>query len=86
MAVEPPATHLFILRVWQEQLPDGRLEWRGKLQHPETNQTRHFRDWPALVPLLLATIRQGEEAALRQESEPDAQRPRLDGDREEPPP
>jgi hypothetical protein len=80
--MEPPATHLLILRIWQEQLPDGRLEWRGKLQHPETNQTRHFRDWPALVPLLLASIRIGEEAAVRQGTAADAHRPQLDDDPE----
>jgi hypothetical protein len=51
-------TQLFILRLWQEQLADGSIEWRGKLHHPQTNETRYFRDWPALIPLLLLMLRQ----------------------------
>lgn len=49
---------LFVLRLWRVQLPDGRFEWRGRLQHPQTNEIRHFRDWPALIPSLLAMLRE----------------------------
>ena len=51
----PP--QLFVLRLWRVQLPDGRFEWRGRLQHAQTNEIRHFRDWPALIPSLLAMLR-----------------------------
>lgn len=54
--IETPP-QLFILRLWQVHLPDGRFEWRGRLQHPQTNEIRHFRDWPALIPSLLAMLR-----------------------------
>ncbi len=49
---------LFILRLWSEQLPDGRIEWRGKLHHTQSNETRYFRDWAALIPLLFMMLRQ----------------------------
>jgi hypothetical protein len=51
----PP--QLFVLRLWQVRLSDGRFEWRGRLQHAQTNEIRHFRDWPALIPSLLAMLR-----------------------------
>lgn len=51
----PP--QLFVLRLWRVHLPDGRFEWRGRLQHAQTNEIRHFRDWPALIPSLLAMLR-----------------------------
>ncbi|MBL1129226.1 MAG: hypothetical protein D8M54_12045 [Chloroflexi bacterium] len=50
----PP--QLFVLRLWQTLLPDGRREWRGRLHHAQTNETRYFRDWPALIPSLLAML------------------------------
>ena len=54
--IESPP-QLFVLRLWQVRLPDGRFEWRGRLQHAQTNEIRHFRDWPALIPSLLAMLR-----------------------------
>jgi hypothetical protein len=49
---------LFVLRLWPVQLPDGRVEWRGRLHHAQTNETRYFRDWPALIPSLLVMLRE----------------------------
>jgi hypothetical protein len=54
----PP--QLFVLRLWQVPLDNGRFEWRGRLQHAQTNEIRHFRDWPALIPSLLAMLRDVE--------------------------
>jgi hypothetical protein len=51
-----PESHLFTLRLWGEEDADGRIQWRGKLQHVMSGQTRHFRDWPALIPLLLSML------------------------------
>ena len=51
----PP--QLFVLRLWRVHLPDGRFEWRGRLHHTQTNEIRHFRDWPALIPSLLVMLR-----------------------------
>jgi len=55
--IETPP-QLFVLRLWPVQLSDGRLEWRGRLHHAQTDKTRYFRDWPALIPLLLAMLRE----------------------------
>ena len=45
-------THLFTLRLWAEALGDGQIEWRGKVQHVLSGQTRYFRDWDALIAYL----------------------------------
>ena len=45
-------THLFTLRMWPEALGDGQIEWRGKVQHVLSGQTRYFRDWEALIAYL----------------------------------
>jgi hypothetical protein len=51
---------LFIVRLWPEPLDDETIEWRGKLHHVQTNEVRYFRDWPALLPTLLAMLRQAD--------------------------
>lgn len=53
-----PPPQVFVLRLWQAPLANGRYEWRGRLQHAQTNEIRHFRDWPALIPSLLAMLRE----------------------------
>ena len=45
----PLHNHLFTLRVWQADSGEGQMEWRGKLQHVVSGQTRYFRDWPTLI-------------------------------------
>ncbi len=47
-----PGSFLFTLRVWPEMLGGGRAEWRGKVQHVTSGETRYFRDWPSLVAFL----------------------------------
>lgn len=58
----PP--QLFVLRLWPVQLGDGRMEWRGRLHHAQTNETRYFRDWPALIPSLLAMLPPADQSPL----------------------
>lgn len=43
---------LFMLRVWLEDLGDGRSEWRGRVQQVSSGDARYFRDWPTLVACL----------------------------------
>jgi len=47
---DPPAhgSHLFMLRIWPEELGHGQTEWRAKVQHVSSGEARYFRDWPAL--------------------------------------
>ncbi|HET9920147.1 MAG TPA: hypothetical protein VFQ30_09930 [Ktedonobacteraceae bacterium] len=42
-------SHLFTIRLWQEELGEGRSEWRGKVQHVQSGEVWYFRQWSALV-------------------------------------
>ena len=48
----PYRSHLFTVRLWQEELGAGQSEWRGKVQHVLSGQTGYFRDWSMLVTYL----------------------------------
>ena len=54
-----PPNQVFVLRMWHA----GSNEWRGRVQHVTTGETRYFRSWPELVAHL--------EALLNDESAPD---------------
>ena len=45
-------SHRFLLRVWEEEIGDGRREVRGQLKHILTGETAYFREWPNLLLLL----------------------------------
>ena len=45
-------SHLFVLRIWQENLGGGQLEWRGKVQHMSSGEAHYFRDWSGLITCL----------------------------------
>ncbi len=47
-----PRPQLFTVRVWLEDLGDGRSEWRGKVQHTLSGEVRYFRDWQTLVAFI----------------------------------
>lgn len=49
-------SHLFMLRVWLEDLGAGEVEWRGKLQHVATGETGYFRDWDGLTAFLVEML------------------------------
>ncbi len=49
-------SHLFTVRVWQEELGNGQTEWRGKVQHVHSGEVRYFREWPVLVSALLKML------------------------------
>jgi hypothetical protein len=42
------SSHLFMLRLWQEDLGSGQTDWRGKVQHVNSGEARYIRDWPTL--------------------------------------
>ncbi|HLI90052.1 MAG TPA: hypothetical protein VKV37_15285 [Ktedonobacteraceae bacterium] len=58
MGMKTPSrrSHLFTVRVWQEELEEGLVEWRGRVQLMTSGDVRYFRDWSALVPLLLTML------------------------------
>lgn len=49
-------SHLFTIRVWQEEVKNDQIEWRGKVQLVTSGEVRYFREWETLVPLLLTML------------------------------
>lgn len=45
-------SHLFMVRVWLEDLGDGKTEWRGQVKHVLSGEVRYFREWPMLLAYL----------------------------------
>ena len=41
-------SHLFMLRLWLEDLGRGQFDWRAKIQYVSSGEARYLRDWPAL--------------------------------------
>jgi len=50
-----PCSELFNVRVWREDMGAGRIEWRGKVEHVLSGETRYFRDWHVLLDFLQET-------------------------------
>ena len=51
-------SHLFTVRVWAEKLEADRTEWRGQIRDVVTGETRYFREWTALVKVLVELLAQ----------------------------
>lgn len=49
-------SHLFTVRIWEEEMGSARLELRGRVQLLTSGETRYFREWEQLVPLLLKML------------------------------
>ena len=45
-------SHLFTVRVWREELEEGRFEWRGKVQYALSGEMRYFRQWEDLIEFM----------------------------------
>ena len=58
-----PRPHLFMVRVWLEDLGDGNTEWRGQVKHVLSGEVRYFRDWLILITILQEMLAEPEEAA-----------------------
>ncbi len=53
-------SHLFTIRVWEEEIGSDQTEWRGKVQLLSSKEVRYFREWAALAPLLLLLLAESE--------------------------
>jgi len=53
---QKPRSYLFTIRVWQEEIHTGQIEWRGKVQLLTSGEVCYFRNWETLVPLLLKQL------------------------------
>jgi hypothetical protein len=56
-----PRSQLFTLRVWGEDVGNGRIEFRGTLKHITTGETIHFRNWNTLIQHLETTWEQKKQ-------------------------
>jgi hypothetical protein len=45
-----PRSHLFTMRMWQEEVGHDQTEWRGKVHLITNGNVRSFRAWEGLVP------------------------------------
>ena len=64
MTATTRTTHLFTVRMWQEEANEGQgqPEWRGKVQALPEGEAHYFRDWPSLVAHLQAMLDAGSVA------------------------
>ncbi len=60
MSHESDRSHLFVVRVWIKRPADALLEYRGRIQHVLSGETRHFKDWPTMVDFLETEMAQWE--------------------------
>jgi len=61
-----PRSHLFTVRVWEEQVGNSQTEWRGKVQLVTSGEVRYFRQWAALVPLLVTMLSESQPDPARE--------------------
>ena len=52
-----PRPHLFMVRVWLEDLGDGNTEWRGQVKHVLSGEVRYFREWKTLLAFLREALK-----------------------------
>lgn len=55
-----PRSHLFTIRVWEEEIAADQSEWRGKVHLLSSGEVRYFREWAALASLLLSMLSEAE--------------------------
>lgn len=58
----PRRSELFTIRIWPEELGEGQIEWRGRIQHALSGRTSYFREWSALLAFLAEFV--AADAAL----------------------
>lgn len=49
-------THLFVMRLWREEIGPQRDEWRGQVVSVENGEERAFRDPTTLYDVLLRLL------------------------------
>ncbi len=49
-------TELFTIRLWREQLNETHTEWRGKIQHIGSGETRYFRSLDNMMEFMSNTL------------------------------
>ncbi len=56
-------TRSFVVRLWCEDMGQGRREWRSMAQDVSSGEVRFFRDWQKLVAWIQERLPGGREEA-----------------------
>ena len=64
MRQESDRSQLFVIRMWTEQAEGQPLEYRGRIRHALSGETRHFRDWSTMVTFLVDQMEQWDESEV----------------------
>ena len=62
-----PHSQLFTIRLWREEMGQGQVEWRGKLQRVLNGEAFYFRSWPELIERLEQLAENGDRISLADE-------------------
>lgn len=54
----------FLIHLWHEDLGNGEMEWRGKVQHIPNGEVIYFREWATLEEFMAE--RSAEASAARE--------------------
>ena len=52
-----------MVRVWLEDLGNGKTEWRGQVKHVVSGEVRYFREWSILLDHLQSMLHSPISAA-----------------------
>ena len=52
------SSHLFTVRIWQEDVGEGKHEWRGIVKYVISKEERSFRDCESVGMLMLSLLPQ----------------------------
>ena len=55
-ATVKPSSQLFTVRIWPELSNQGRIVWRGKVQHVPNGAWRYFQDGAGLIAFLQSQV------------------------------
>jgi len=58
-------SYLFTVRIWPEEMGEGRVEWRGKVHRVTSGETLYFHDWGTMLAFLQETL----EPTAREQNE-----------------
>jgi hypothetical protein len=59
------SSHSFILRMWLEDLGNGQLDWRGKVQHVNSGEVIFFRNWQTLETFVEGLLQKVKTEKIR---------------------
>lgn len=49
-------SQLFVLRIWAEEMGDGRFEIRGQIKHIQSGEVKYYREWSSLQKFLMRRL------------------------------